>query len=320
MNKMELTEKLSRGFHRFGLQIKKNSPAILVGAGIVGVVASTVLACKSTTKVEGVIQEAKERINKIHECEEKGVVEETGEEYTEKDCKKDLTIVYTQTGMKLVKLYAPSVILGAASIASIVASHGILNKRNAALSAAYVAVDKGFKNYRKNVKERFGDKVDFELRHNVKAEQVETIETDEKGKETIKKETVEVAHIDRSQYSDHAIIFDEANPNWKKDAEYNKTFLLSVERHMNDRLKLNGYVFLNDVFDAIGHPRTKAGQVVGWVYDEKNPVGDNYIDFGIFDITKPAARDFVNGYEKCIVLDFNIDGPILELLPKYSRF
>lgn len=320
MNKTEVAEKFSRGFHKFGLQFKKHSPAILIGAGIVGVVASTVLACKATTKLDSVVKESKERVERIHQCEEQGVIPETGEKYTEKQCKKDLTIVYAQTGMKLVKLYAPSILLGAVSITSIVASHGILNKRNAAISAAYMAVDKGFKNYRKNVKDRFGDKVDFELRHNVKAEQVETIEKDEKGKEKIKKETVEVAHVNNEQYSANAIIFDQANPNWKKDAEYNKMFLLRVQDYMNDRLRRQGYLFLNDVFDAIDHPRTKAGQVIGWVYDEKNPVGDNFVDFGIFDVTKPAARDFVNGFEKCIILDFNVDGPILELLPKYSRF
>ena len=248
------------------------------------------------------------------------MIPETGEEYTEKQCKKDLTIVYTQTGMKLVKLYAPAILLGAVSITSIVASHGILNKRNAALSAAYMAVDKGFKNYRNNVKERFGDKVDLELRHNVKAEQVETIEKDEKGKEKIKKETVEVATGNNGQYSPHAIVFDQANPNWKKDAEYNKMFLLAAQSYLTDRLRRQGYLFLNDVFDYIGQPRTKAGQVVGWVYDENAPVGDNFVDFGIFDVSRPAARDFINGYERCIILDFNIDGPILELLPKYSRF
>lgn len=318
MKKTEIAEKFSRGFHRFGLQVKKHSPAILVVTGVVGVVASTVLACKATTKLEGILNESKEQVEKIHECMNDKELNESGK-YTEKDGKKDLTIVYAQTGLKLVKLYAPAVLLGALSVASIVGSHNILNKRNAALSAAYAVVDKNFKEYRKNVKERFGDKADFELLHNVKAEKIKTVEKDENGKETETEKEVYVANGEVTGYSPYAIVFDESNQNWQRDAEYNKMFLVKVERYMNDRLRLNGYVFLNDVYDQIGHPRTKAGQVVGWVYDEERPVGDNFISFGIFDIHNPKACDFVNGYEKSIILDFNVDGNILDLLPKYSR-
>ena len=64
----------------------------------------------------------------------------------------------------------------------------------------------------------------------------------------------------------------------------------------------------------LGARRTKAGAQVGWVYDENNVVGDNYVDFGIFDTRRSKARDFVNGYEKVIVLDFNVDGYILDLI------
>lgn len=318
MNKGQLSEKFSRGFHNFGLQLKKHSPTILVVTGVVGVVASTVLACKATTKLESILKESNEHVEKIHECMNNKELIESGE-YTEKDGKKDLTIVYTQTAMKLVKLYAPAVITGALSIASIVASHSILNKRNVAISAAYAMVDKSFKEYRENVKKRFGDKADFELLHNVKAEKIETVEVDENGNTKKEEKEIYVAEGKLTGYSPYAVVFDESNPNWQRDAEYNKMFLVSAERYMNDRLKRVGYVFLNDVYDYIGHPKTKAGQVVGWVYDEKSPVGDNYIDFGIFNIHSQKACDFVNGYEKSIVLDFNVDGNILDLLPKYSR-
>lgn len=314
MTKAELFSKVNRGLHNVGFQIKKHSPAILVGAGVVGIVASTVLACKATTKLEGILHESQEKVEKIHTCMEDKELVESGK-YTEKDAKKDLTIIYTQTGMKLVKLYAPAILLGAASITGIFASHHILTKRNVALSAAYAVIDKNFKDYRKNVKQRFGDKVDFELRHNIKAEQIDVVETDEKGKEKVKKETVEVADCNKEQYSDYAIFFDETNPNWNRDPEYNKMFLKLQERYANDKLKANGYLFLNEVYEMIGHPRTKAGQVVGWVYNPKNPVGDNFVDFGMYDINKRRAQDFINGYEKSILLDFNVDGNIWQLMP-----
>jgi hypothetical protein len=59
---------------------------------------------------------------------------------------------------------------------------------------------------------------------------------------------------------------------------------------------------------------TKAGHEVGWVYDEKNPVGDNFVDFGIYDLYNERARAFVNGYERTILLDFNVDGVISDLI------
>ena len=62
----------------------------------------------------------------------------------------------------------------------------------------------------------------------------------------------------------------------------------------------------------LGIPKTAAGQIVGWVYDEEHPIGDNFIDFGIYDDKRnEQVRDFVNGRERSILLDFNVDGNIL---------
>lgn len=117
-----------------------------------------------------------------------------------------------------------------------------------------------------------------------------------------------------TQYSEYARFFDEASPNWTDNAEYNLMFLSQKQQYLNDLLKSRGHVFLNDVYDELGIPRTKAGAVLGWVYDEKNPNGDNFIDFGIFNINNERCRNFVNGYEKTILLDFNVDGNIFDRL------
>ena len=88
-------------------------------------------------------------------------------------------------------------------------------------------------------------------------------------------------------------------------------FLIQKQRYANDLLKSKGYLFLNDALEMIGADRTRAGQVVGWIYDEKNPNGDNYVDFGIDNIYREASRRFVNGIERSVLLDFNVDGEIL---------
>lgn len=307
MNKQTLI----RTTNKIGLILKKNSPKILMGVGIAGSVVSTVLACKATLKVKDILDEKNETIEQIHNC-----VEDETVDYNEEDKKKDLTILYAQTGVKLAKLYLPSIALGALSIASIVSGYKILNKRNVALAAAYTVVDKGFKNYRKNVVERFGEEVDRELRHNIKAKQIEEKYIDKDGNEkTRKKKVYEIAEDKKpgEGISEYAKFFDEWNTDeHSKDPEYNLMFLRKQQDYANEVLKHQGYLFLNEVYDMLGIPRTQAGQVVGWIYDENNPTGDNYVDFGIYDLHDQQKRDFVNGLEKNILLDFNVDGVIYD--------
>ena len=308
--KNELMKNVTRSLNKFGFKMKKYSPEILAVAGVAGAITSAVMACKATTKLSNVLDEHKERTDLIHDYVEK---EGFSEKYSEEDKKKDLTIVHTQTAVKLVRLYAPSVILGALSITALLSSNHILKKRNVALAAAYTAVDKSFKEYRQRVVERFGEGLDKELRYNIKAEEIEEKVIDEKtGEEKTEKKIVDA--VDPNDISEFAVFFDEFNPNWRKDAGLNKMFLCRQQDYANDVLKCKGYLFLNDVYEMLGMPKTAAGQVVGWVYDEKNSKGDNFVDFGIFDGNKEANRLFVNGRERSILLDFNVDGNILDYI------
>lgn len=307
--KIEIMKNMTRTLSRAGLKLKKHSPEILMAAGIVGTVTSGVMACKATLKVTEVLNESKKQIDTIHEVLE---TPEMKEKYTEEDGKKDLVLVYTQTGLKLVKLYGPAILLGAASIGCMVGSHNILRKRNVALAAAYATVDRGFKEYRSRVIERFGKEIDRELKYNIKAKEIEEVSVNEDGTETTVTKTVNV--LDPNHYSPYSIVFDDGNIGWDKDPELTKFFLVRQQNYANDLLKSRGHLFLNEVYDMLGAKRTKAGAQVGWVYDENHPVGDNFVDFGIFDIHNPKARDFVNGAERVIVLDFNVDGVILDLI------
>lgn len=311
MNKTEIISNLTRTFNRTGLKIKKHSPEILLAAGTVGVVVSGVMACKATLKVNEIVDDAKQQIDTIHSV---AADPNMTEKYTAEDSKKDLAIVYTQTAVKMIKLYGPSVGLGVVSLGCMIGSNRILSKRNVALAAAYTAVDKSFKEYRGRVIERFGKQLDKELRYNIKAKEIEEVSKDENGNEVVKKEVVDVIEDDPNNYSPYSIVFDDGNEGWDPDPERTKFFLIQQQNWANERLKAKGHLFLNEVYDMLGARRTKAGAQVGWVYDEKNVTGDNYVDFGIFDTRRSKARDFVNGYEKVIVLDFNVDGYILDLI------
>lgn len=309
MKKAEIMNTVMRTVNKVGFGLKKHSPEILVAAGIAGTAVSAVLACKATLKVNDILDETKETLDKIHNCAES---EELAEEYSAEDAKKDTAIVYVQTGMKLAKLYAPAIVLGTLSITSILASNNILRKRYAGAAAAYAATDKLLKDYRGRVVERFGEQVDHELRYGIKAAEIEEKVVDAKGKEKTVKKTVQVSNI--NEISDFARYFDSSSPYWDKSPDANLMFLRSEQSYANDLLKIKGFLTLNEVYERLGIPTTKAGMVVGWTYDKDNPDGDNYVDFGLYETTRESVRDFVNGYKDVVLLDFNVDGNIYNKL------
>lgn len=303
-----MKEKLMKTYKKVELKAIKHSPEILAGVGVVGVVGSLVMACKATTKLSDILDESKEQLDKIKEVAADPAYEE---KYSQDDAKKDTTITYVQTAMKVTKLYAPSVILCASSLGCLLASNNILKKRNAALSAAYMTVDKSFKEYRKRVADRFGEEVEKEIRYNIKAEEITKV--DENGNEVTETVKIMDGTDDPNSYSDYARFFDESCAAWQNDAEYNLTFLKAQQQYANDLLKARGRLFLNEVYRMLGIDETKAGQVVGWVYNPDNPTGDNFVDFGIYNMQRERVRAFVNGYEPNILLDFNVDGVIWNL-------
>ena len=310
--KTDIVLKTTRMLNKMKFKAEKHSPEILVIGGVVGFVVTTVVACKATTKLSGILEKGKEDVEQIHEYV---AVEGYSEEYTEADEKKDLTIVYAKTAVGIAKLYAPSAILGTMSIVSVISGHNILRKRNLALAAAYTALDHNFKDYRKRLIEKFGDEVDKELKLGIKAKEIERVGKDEDGNEKTEKAIVSAMDPnDPSTYSEYARFFDDGCKGWTKDPELNLLFLRRQQDAATDLLRSRGYLTLNEVYRMLGMQTTKAGVIVGWVYDKDHPVGDNYVDFGIYDINRPKNRDFVNGYERVILLDFNVDGNIYDLM------
>ena len=294
------------------LKIKAKSPEILMVLGICGVIGSTVGACKATRHLDAILDDHKKRMDEIDEHVEKLDDDRTdadGNVYTERMQRHDVTVTYKDTAISVVKLYAPSVCLGILSVACIFQSHRILKSRLVAMSTLYNSTEQAFKAYRKRVAEKIGDEDERRLRYDVKREEVEEVQ--ENGKK--KKRIVDTVDQNVSMYSPYARFFDETSPMWEKNAEYNKLFLVSQQEIANNMLRAHGYLFLNDVYDMLGMQKTEAGQRVGWIYDENNPVGDNFVDFGIYDLYSRRSHDFVNGFERSILLDFNVDGDILAM-------
>lgn len=286
---------------RVGRQIltaRKHSPAILFAAGTVGIIATVVVASRATLKLDAVLGEAEKDLALVEQARRL-----KPEAYTEQDARQDNVQIRIKSAVKIVKLYAPAVVLGSLSIAALTGSHVILNRRNAGLMAAYAALDKGWREYRARVVGEYGEDKDREFRYGF--EEREIVEETKNGPvvKHIKRVGIEGASI-------YAKYFDEGSPNWDKRAGYNLNFLRSIQAQMNNKLYANGFVFLNEVYEELGIKRTSEGALVGWVLDGGS--SDNYIDFGCFDGSRREFRDFVNGWNSAILLDFNVDGVIYD--------
>lgn len=309
--------------------LKKNSPTILVISGIGLGIAGAVTACRATTKLNDILEETKTNVDLIHKSADD---ESLSEEYTENDVKKDLVITYAQTGVKVAKLYAPAVAMGVVSVGCILKSHDILSKRNIALAAAYATVDKSFKEYRTRVVDRFGERVDKELQYGIKAKKItETTVDEETGKEKKVKKTIDTVDRFDALPSMYARYFEQytrdakgkviKNPAWVPSGELNLEFLLIQQTNAQEKLEAQGYLTLNDVYDALCLPRSKAGSVMGWLYDKNDPeLSKTVVDFGIHDYPDNFS-DFVYDAEgnEAIMLDFHVAHNVYNSLPKYDH-
>lgn len=290
------------------LVLKKNSPEILLGIGIVGFVGTVVTACKATPRAEEVLGFHQAKINEIHEA--KRVVEEEPEkelEYTPEQYRIDIAVRYLRTTGNLVKTYAPTIALGTLSLACILTSRNIMQKRYLGMVAAYNGVSAAFEEYRKRVRDEYGVEMDRHFRYGAEYKTLPVV--DENGKKTGEKEKMENVNSGLVLPNDDTCrFFDSSNPNWDPNPNFSMMFLRGQQNYLNDILHTRGHVFLNEVYDALGFSHTPQGAVLGWIEGE----GDDYIEFGLYDQNKDSVRRFVNGTDNTILLEFNHCGVILD--------
>lgn len=301
--------KMVRMFHKTNLIVKKNSPEILLVSGLVGGVVAAVLAAKATLKAQAILDEHKTKMDFVDQADDL-----SPEKYTEEMQMKDRVTVYLQTGLNLGRLYAPALSIGTLAIIAILKSHGIMTDRQASLIAAYNLLSEGFLAYRNRVVDELGADTDHQYFHGIaEAEVMEDEEANENGEypKMISKDYPGAKSI-------YSRFFDDSNPNFTGDRLLNKAFLMAQQNYANDLLTLRGYVFLNEVYERLGIPLTPEGQLVGWVLknaeEMKREGRDGYISFGLDNPTYRAGREFVNLTNPSVLLDFNVDGIVYDLI------
>jgi len=315
MNKFaEIQKKVQSSYGRGSLIVQKYSPEILLGVGLVGAVVAAIMAAKATLNVEEIVDD---HIDEMAQIDANMIA-------SDQDVMQAKATVYAKTGLKLGKLYGPSLGLGVLSVSAILSSHGIMGRRQVSLIAAYNLLNEGFQSYRNRVVEEMGEEKDLLFKLGLRSETRTETELNEDGTpkldENGKKVKVKKHELTRDlQFkSIYARFFDEFNPQYRSDRSLNKAFLLAQQNYMNDVLTIRGHVFLNEVYEALGFPHTKEGQIVGWVLrspEQMKAEGrDGFIDFGIFDVNNDPGREFVNGTNPTILLDFNVDGIVYNLI------
>lgn len=213
-----------------------------------------------------------------------------------------------EKALMLCKLYVTPATLATSSAILGFGAFTKMRGRYLGAVAAYNGVKFTFDKYRERVINNEGKEKDFEYMYG--ADYV--VNSDQNNKET-KEQHVDSIVPGLSQY---AIIWDKylpdgsVNPNWDENTNFNYMFLRTQEAIMNDLLQSRGHVFLNEVLEAIGYPHTQAGAVVGWV----KGYGDDLIDFGLYNNETEKIKRFVNGNPNTIILDFNVDGVIYDLI------
>ncbi len=287
------TQGITRKFARQVLVVKKNSPHIFFVGGVVGLVGTTVLACRATLKVGQELEDIKNDVVLL----KTKAVEEAGHDLSEPERK---TLSFTCTSYATVKtikvvgrLYGPALLLGGASVAALTGSHIQLTRRNAALTAAFAAMSKAFDEYRERVQSVLGKEKEASLYHNA------VLDVNKKGDKDI------VKFVNGHGYSQYSRFFDQNSRHWKNDPELNRLWIEVQQNYLNHKLQADGHVFLNAAYEALGMDPSSEGQIVGWLL---NGDGDGYVDFGLY----LEGNMVGNNLSHSILLDFNVDGIVFD--------
>lgn len=305
---MGLPVPIKSGFYKTKGFISQNAPTILFATGFVSTVAAGVLAAINTPKFAKKVENRKKLLSEIKKAVAEGKKSD-GEVYTEADAKADIRLINLRFAMDSVKAYGISLVLTGAGGILIGAGNNIQCKRLAEMSAAYATLASSFKKYSDGVIERFGEKVDGDLRIGFNPDKIEA-PSEEKKEGVVERKYSDMYKV----YSEYARIYDSSNIHFKNQPVYNQVFLDCCEREANDKLRIKKFLYLNEVYDMLGFEPTEAGQIVGWMYDDHRK--DGYVTFNHRNQNYESSCRFMDGECPEVILDFNVDGPITKYFKK----
>lgn len=248
--------------------VSKHSPGILMGFGIGGMIATTVLAVTATPKAMACIEEEKRAQNRalIREAEELG-----HDTCTQIGKLRPLDVVRVTW-----KCYIPAAITGVLSTSCLLLSGSVHARRNAALATAYKLSETALREYREQVIDTIGEK-----------------------KEQVVREKVNQKKLDDTPVTKSEIYYTGKGTTLFLEPLSTRYFESDIDRVRKAENVLNkqmlhdicGSVSVNEFYDELGIERTDLGDRWGWNTD-------NLIDL---DITPGVTDDM----RPCLVIGHN---------------
>ena len=231
--------------------LKKNSSTILTCMGVAGVVGTAVMAVKATPKAMELIEDAKK---------------EKGEELTT-----------LQTIVVAAPAYIPSTLIGVGTIACIIGSN-VLNKRQqAALTSAYIMLNRSYNDYKTKLIELYGKDTDDKIQQELMKDKIDS------EPPVISTGSCFYGSTGLEQVCDNekALFYDTISERYFESTPLN---VYAAEYHLSRNFILMGCVTPNDFYDFLGIPQTPDGDVIGWSMEN----GYCWLDF---DHTKTIMED-----------------------------
>jgi hypothetical protein len=273
------TKGITQVAKNLGGMISKNSPTILTGVAVAGLVTTTILGIRATPKALSIIDNHVFELYEECMLGEKKVGNPSDISFDEWLGDNDpLNIISKGNVIKLTwKAYLPTIVMGVVTISCIIGANHISLRRNAALASLYGITEAAFKEYQSKVVETIGKNKELKVRDEISAD-----------------------HVKRNPPGQKEVIFTGRGEVMCYDSISGRYFKSDIEQirrsvnELNRNLLSDMFLTLNEFYDAIGLSGTSLGDQMGWD-----------IDKGMLEIN--FSTQLTEENEPCLVLNYKVE-------------
>ena len=216
---------------------KKNAPELLTATSVIGLITTAIWAYKAGKKAGPIIKEKKEEM-----------------ELTDPEDKEAKRAVVWETVKEVTPIVVPPVLIGGVTIACIVGSNRVSNKRFVTLTAAYSLSESALKDLNGKMVEMVGEKKASDIKDAIAKEKFKKAEEHAGPERFVFTGDGDVPCID--EYTGRPF-----------RSSYQK--LGAAINTLSHRIMTEMYMSLNDFYDLVdGLERTPMGDSFGWNIDD----------------------------------------------------
>lgn len=221
---------------------RKNSPLILTGFAVVGVISTAYSAYKAGPIADKILDDYRKDMRDCHP--------------KDKEAKRTVKM---ETAKKLVPVMTPTVLMGGTTIAAIIGSHSISSRRIAVLSAAYSLSEASVKSLNGKIDELLGEKKARAIKDSIVKDRFDE-----------QKERDDAPPMNQFVLPGDGTVL-------CKDIKFNKYFYSSAEKirqailKLSDDIRSDMFISLNDLYMEINSAQLEPfdmGNELGWNIDD----------------------------------------------------